>query len=235
MNDTSHILIVEDDLFVQSLLAAFLEKEGFRTSRASSGKEMLAMLDQVPVDLVLLDLNLPDEDGLTLARLIRARSRLPIVVLTAREGRDSRLAALEIGADDYLVKPFDPEELALRLRNLLSRTKGGGPAERPGADSKAVRFEGFTLDLANRSLTAPDGQAIALSPGEYNLMAALARAPGRVLSRGHLLDAVSRSEESPTERLIDVLVSRLRKKTNRRHLIATVPGLGYRFGARLEG
>ncbi|MCC7166845.1 MAG: response regulator transcription factor [Rhodospirillales bacterium] len=234
MNGASHILIVEDDLFVQSLLAAFLEKEGFRASRASSGKEMLAMLDQVPVDLVLLDLNLPDEDGLTLARLIRARSRLPIVVLTAREGRDSRLAALEIGADDYLVKPFDPEELALRLRNLLSRTKGGGLAERQGADSKAVRFEGFTLDLANRSLTAPDGQAIALSPGEYNLMAALARAPGRVLSRGHLLDAVSRSEESPTERLIDVLVSRLRKKTNRRDLIATVPGLGYRFGARLD-
>jgi two-component system torCAD operon response regulator TorR len=234
MTMAGHILIVEDDLFVQSLLAAYLEKEGFRTSRAASGKELLALLDLEPVDLVLLDLNLPDEDGLTLARQIRARSRLPIVVLTAREGRDSRLAALEIGADDYLIKPFDPEELVLRLRNLVARAKGNGAGDVAASAPKALRFEGFTLDLAGRTLTAPGGEAVTLSPGEYNLIAALARAHGRVLSRAHLLDAVSRSEESPTERLIDVLVSRLRKKTRKPTLIATVAGLGYRFGAKIE-
>ena len=121
----SHLLIVEDDEFVQQLLAAYLQNEGFKVSLAASGGEMLAILDKEPIHLVLLDLGLPDEDGLTLARQIRARSSLPIIVLTARKQRDDRLAALELGADDYVTKPCDPQELALRARNLLSRDTAG--------------------------------------------------------------------------------------------------------------
>ena len=122
---TKHLLIVEDDELVQSLLAAYMQNEGFKVSLAANGKEMLACIDSESIDLILLDLGLPDEDGLVLARQVRARSSLPIIVLTARKEQKDRLAALEIGADDYLTKPFDPEELVLRVRNMLGRTDSG--------------------------------------------------------------------------------------------------------------
>ena len=214
---------------VQSLLAAYLEDEGFAVSCALTGGEMRAVLNREAIHLILLDLTLPDEDGLVLARQVRARSTVPIIVLTARRGQDDRLAALDIGADDYMTKPFDPRELILRIRNLLGRS--GGDA----LEVSVLRFEGWVLDVAGRSLAAPDGRDVALTPGEFNLLAALAKAANRVLSRGFLLDAVSQDADLPSDRMIDVYVSRLRRKIEanpgKPRLIVTIPGHGYKLAA----
>ncbi len=233
-----HLLIVEDDELVQSLLAAYMQNEDFKVSLASTGKEMLACVDSESVDLVLLDLGLPDEDGLVLARQIRARSSLPIIVLTARKDQKDRLAALEIGADDYLTKPFDPEELVLRVRNLLGRSEKGDAGKALRDRPEVFKFEGWTLDAGGHSLTGPKGAKVSLTRAEFNLLAALARAPNRVLSRDYLLDAVSQDADAPTDRLIDVLVSRVRKKIEKNpkkpEIITTVVGCGYKFSAQVS-
>ena len=233
-----HLLIVEDDELVQSLLAAYMQNEDFKVSLAATGKEMLACIDSEPIDLVLLDLGLPDEDGLVLARQVRARSSLPIIVLTARKEQKDRLAALEIGADDYLTKPFDPEELVLRVRNLLSRTDQGPSEEALRERTEIFRFEDWALDAGAHSLTGPEDDKIPLTRAEFNLLAALARAPNRVLSRDYLLDAVSQDADAPTDRLIDVLVSRVRKKIEKNpkkpEIITTVVGCGYKFSAEIK-
>lgn len=233
-----HLLIVEDDELVQSLLAAYLENEGFTVSLAATGKEMLACIDSEATDLVLLDLGLPDEDGLVLARQVRARSSVPIIVVTARKEKQDRLAALEIGADDYLTKPFDPEELVLRVRNVLSRCGPADSRERLRERTEVFRFDGWTLDAGGHNLLDPGGDKVPLTRAELNLLAALARAPNRVLSRDHLLDAVSQDAEAATDRLIDVLVSRVRKKIEQDpknpRIITTVVGCGYKFSARLD-
>lgn len=230
-----HLLIVDDDEFVLTLLGAYLEVDGFRVSLVASGREMLAVLAKEPVHLILLDLGLPDEDGLALTRQIRARSSVPVIVLTGRQAPEDRLTALELGADDYLIKPCDPREIVLRIRNLLDRSAGVGSAASEAARRDVVNFDGWTLDLAGHSVTAPDGNDVPLTGAEFNLLAALARAPNRVLTRDHLLDAVSQNNEAPTDRTIDVVVSRLRKKIERDpakpSLIVTVRGCGYKFTA----
>jgi DNA-binding response OmpR family regulator len=227
------ILIVEDEEFVQALLSAFLSKEGFITALATTGKQMFAILDKDPVDLILLDLSLPDEDGLTLTRQIRARSSVPIIVLTARRGREDRLMALEMGANDYLLKPMDPEELVLRVRNMLNRPGDAGEATARERDNLKIAFDGWMLDITSHRLIDGDGKDVTLTRAEFNLLAALVRAPNRVLTRDFLLDAISRHDEAPTERVIDVLISRLRKKieSNPRQptRIVTVLGCGYKF------
>ncbi len=234
---SKHLLIVEDDELVQSLLAAYMQNADFKVSLAATGKEMLACIDSEPIDLVLLDLGLPDEDGLVLARQIRARSSLPIIVVTARKEQSDRLAALEIGADDYLTKPFDPEELVLRVRNLLGRTKGGGRDEALKERMETFQFEGWTLDTSGHNLTGPKDEKVDLTRAEFNLLAALAQAPNRVLSRDYLLDAVSQDADATTDRLIDVLVSRVRKKIEKNpkkpHIITTVIGCGYKFSVKV--
>ncbi|MAF94674.1 MAG: two-component system response regulator [Rhodospirillaceae bacterium] len=233
-----HLLIVEDDELVQSLLAAYMQNESFKVSLAGNGKEMLACIDSEAIDLILLDLGLPDEDGLVLVRQVRARSSLPIIVLTARKEQKDRLAALEIGADDYLTKPFDPEELILRVRNMLGRADTGTADEALRERTEVFRFEGWTLDAGGHSLTDGKGKKVPLTRAEFNLLAALARAPNRVLSRDYLLDAVSRDADAPADRLIDVLVSRIRKKIEKYpkkpEIIITVVGCGYKFSAQLE-
>jgi len=232
------LLIVEDDLMVQALLAAYLKREDFAISLATTGKEMLACADTEKLDLILLDLTLPDEDGLTLARQIRARSNLPIIVLTARLGKSDRLAALEVGADDYMTKPFDPEELILRIRNLLGRTQTSTPAQPVTDRPEIIQFAGWSMNLAAHSLTNPDGAQVPFTRAEFNLLAALTKAPNRVLSRAHLLDAVSQDADSPTDRLIDVLISRIRKKIEadprKPEIITTVLGCGYKFNAEID-
>ena len=234
----SHLLIVEDDEFVQQLLAAYLQNEGFKVSLAASGEEMLAILDTEPIHLVILDLGLPDEDGLALARQIRARSSLPIIVLTARKQRDDRITALELGADDYMTKPCDPRELALRARNLLSRAKAGTSPTEDWQTAHTARFEDWVVNLTAHTLVAPDGRDVHLTRSEFNLLAALVKAPNRVLTRDHLLDAVSRHGDTPSDRMIDVLVSRLRRKIEgdpkNPKLIVTVVGFGYKFSARVS-
>ncbi|NQU61508.1 MAG: response regulator transcription factor [Rhodospirillales bacterium] len=233
-----HLLIVEDDELVQSLLAAYMQNEDFKVSLAATGKEMLACIDSETIDLVLLDLGLPDEDGLVLARQVRARSSLPIIVLTARKEQKDRLAALEIGADDYLTKPFDPEELVLRVRNLLGRSESGATNEALKERTEIFKFEGWTLDAGGHSLTGPKDKNVSLTRAEFNLLASLARAPNRVLSRDYLLDAVSQDADAPTDRLIDVLVSRVRKKIEKNpkkpEIITTVIGCGYKFSVQVK-
>ena len=229
----SHLLVVEDDEMMQSLLSAYLEHEGYDVTGVITGKEMFAVLNKRQVNLILLDLGLPDEDGLALARKIRARSSIPIIIITARQNIDDRLSGLDIGADDFLTKPFDPRELVLRVGNVLKRasdTRGDTPQVRS--------FDGWLLDLSSRTLTAPDGSDVHLTGGEFNLIAALANAPNRVLSRDHLLDAVTHDDEPPSDRMIDVFVSRLRKKIEKDPrkpvYIVTVPGHGYKFTGKLE-
>ncbi|MEE8213574.1 MAG: response regulator [Alphaproteobacteria bacterium] len=233
-----HLLIVEDDELVQSLLAAYIQNEGFKVSLAANGKEMLACIDSESIDLILLDLGLPDEDGLVLARQVRARSSLPIIVLTARKEQKDRLAALEIGADDYLTKPFDPEELVLRVRNMLGRTDTGTANETLQGRTEVFRFEGWTLDAGDHSLIDGKDKKVSLTRAEFNLLAAMVKAPNRVLSRDYLLDAVSQDADAPTDRLIDVLVSRVRKKIEKDPkkpgIITTVVGCGYKFSAQLK-
>lgn len=230
-----HLLVVEDDELVQSLMGAYLRRDGFEISLATTGKEMLAAIDSEPIDLVLLDLNLPDEDGLSLARQVRARSRLPIIVITARREKSYRMAALEIGADDYLTKPFDPDELVLRVRNLIGRSHAGNDGK---AAQETYRFDGWEVIVDSRSVHDPKGTPVTFTRAEFNLLAALVKAPNRVLSRTHLLDAISHDADSPTERLIDVLVSRIRKKIepNPRapRYIATVVGCGYKFAPPVD-
>jgi DNA-binding response OmpR family regulator len=232
------LLIVEDDEMVQSLLSAYLQRENFLISLAATGKEMLACADSEKLDLILLDLGLPDEDGLTLTRQIRARSNIPIIVLTARQGKSDRLAALEVGADDYMTKPYDPEELILRIRNLLGRTAVKDGPNDISSLQEVFQFSGWRMDLAARTLTSPTDQQVSFTRAEFNLMAALAKAPNRVLSRAHLLDAISQDADSPTDRLIDVLISRIRKKIEanprRPEIIITVLGCGYKFNTDLN-
>lgn len=226
-----HILIVEDEEFVLALMGAYLSDAGFKISLAANGREMLALIDKEKVDLILLDLGLPDEDGLVLTRQVRARSSVPIIVLTGRTAHEDRLAALEMGADDYLTKPCDPREIVLRARNILDRSAGAGrQAEKP---ADIVNFNNWTLDIASHTITDTSGETLPLTPAEFNLLTCFVRAPNRVLTRDHLLDAVSRYDDSPTDRMIDVLVSRLRKKIEddprNPAFIITIRGCGYKF------
>lgn len=226
----NRLLIVEDDKFVQDLLADCLVNEGYEVAKAETGKAMFDTLDKEDIHLVLLDLTLPDEDGLALARKVRARSFIPIIVLTSREEREDRLAALEIGADDYMTKPCDIKELSLRVRNLLMRS-GFGTQE--GLQEEVYEIDGWTLNVKAGALTSPKGDDVVLPRTEFDLLSALLKASNRVLSRNFLLDAVSRGEDSASERMIDVLISRLRKRfetdpKNPQHII-TVPGRGYKI------
>lgn len=232
MSTPPHVVVAEDDPFVQELLAAHLRSAGFRATAVATGHELLSTLDSAPTNVVLLDLGLPDEDGLVLMRQIRARSSIPVVVLTARKSREDRISALELGADDYLTKPCDPAELVLRLRNLLNRYAGPREHGRK-ARSEVLRFRSWTMDLAARTVTDAAGTEISLSRSEFNLLSALARAANRVMSRGQLLDAICQYDSAPSERMIDVLIARLRRKleanARKPEIIKTVVGLGYKF------
>lgn len=231
MNKKLHLLVVEDDEQMQSLLSVYLEQEGYDITGVTTGKDMFSALNKRPANLILLDLTLPDEDGLTLARQLRARSDIPIIIMTARQSMEDRLAGLDIGADDFLTKPFDPRELVLRVRNVLKRSSDDSDNE-----TRTIDFDDWRLDLSARTLTAPDDSDVALTGGEFNLLVALAKAPNRVLSRDHLLDAVVRDNEPPSDRMIDVFVSRLRKKIEKNPrkpvYIVTVPGHGYKFAGQ---
>ena len=206
-------------------MSSLLEMEGFATARAGTAMQALAELERVSISAILLDLGLPDEEGLALLRKLQRRTAAPVIVVTASEGIDERLAALELGADDFVVKPVEPRELILRLKRAI---RGSDPVER-------TKFEaaGWSLDLASRVLRDPKGISVVLRRAEFNLLAALFQARGRVLTRDQLLDAISSGAEAPTERTVDVLVSRVRKKTGAlgTGLIVTVAGVGYTLRA----
>jgi len=240
MEPGPHILVVDDDREIRDLLARFLARHGLRVTTARDGAEMLRLLDERKIDLVVLDLMLPGEDGLALTRRLReARSTMPIVMLTAMGEETDRIVGLEMGADDYVAKPFNPRELLARIKAVLRRVQGGGAEEGEVAEPRVrLRFEGWILDLATRDLLSPDGVMIGLSAGEFGLLQVFVEHPRRVLSRDQLLDFARGRTAAPFDRSIDIQVSRLRRRlgddAKDPQLIKTVRGGGYLFTAQVD-
>ena len=228
------LLVVDDDADIRTLLAEQLGKAGFTVSTAANGAEMRQALERERVDLVVLDLNLPREDGLTLCRDLRARSGLPVIMLTARSGPIDRIVGLEMGADDYVPKPFEPRELVARIRNVLRRT-GAAPLPLEATGSGRATFGGWTFDLEKRHLVDSAGRVVSLSGAEYRLLRAFVAEPNRVLTREYLVARSSGRPYSSQQRAIDLQISRLRHKLGddlaEASLIKTVRNEGYVLAA----
>lgn len=233
MSQPAHILVVDDDHEIRTLLAEYLEKNGLRVSVARDGKEMHRVLERARVDLVVLDILLPGDDGLTLCRSLRASSQLPIIMLTARGDDVDRILGLELGADDYVPKPFKPRELLARITAVLRRTTHVLREPLP-ADVRCYRFAGWRLDTTARALTDEGGSTVALSGAEFRLLAVLLAHAGQVLSRLQLMELLRGRDLDPFDRSIDQRVSRLRQilRDDARSplIIKTVYGEGYVIG-----
>ncbi|SEQ58346.1 response regulator [Thalassovita taeanensis] len=237
---TQTILIVDDDMQLTSFLSRFLIKHGFAAKTASSGAQTHASLARTDFDLIVLDLNLPDEDGLEIARKIRQVSQTPIIMLTARDEVFDRIVGLELGADDYLTKPYEPRELLARIKAVLRRA----PALRDAAADQALiaqkmTFAGLELDISERRLRGIDDErAIPLTGAEYTLLKALAESAGTVLARAKIMDALYGNSTTVTDRAIDAHVARLRRKIDGENagtsLIQAVHGEGYVFATAVE-
>ena len=232
-----HLLVVDDDREIRDLLSRFLARHGYRVTAARNGREMHQALADWAIDLIVLDLMLPGEDGLELCRELRARSAVPVIMLTAMGEETDRIVGLELGADDYLTKPFNSHELLARVRAVQRRAADRPP--RPGrADGSAMRFAGWTLNLAQRRLESPDGVRVDLTSGEFDLLSALAEHPQRVLGRDQLLDLTRGRAASLFDRSVDVQIGRLRRKIEadpkEPQLIKTVRGGGYIFTPNVE-
>src|ERR1700728_1356982 len=233
-----HILVVDDDPQIRELLQDYLTQNEMRVSVTSTGKEMSATLTEHAIDLVVLDLRVAGEDGMTLARKLREESAIPIVMLTGVRDEADRVMGLELGADDYLTKPFSPRELLARIRTVLRRTKGAALAQARERKVRAYRFAEFELNLRTRRLKQLDGRPIDLTNGEFILLAALLAAPQRVLTRDQLLEASRVYDNEVYDRSIDVQVARLRPKieadSSHPQLIVTERGVGYTFNCTVE-
>jgi two-component system, OmpR family, response regulator len=234
-----HILAVDDDPSMRELIANYLTNHGFGVSTAATGEEMARIIAEDLVDLVVLDLQLAQEDGLQLVNELRTRSTLPIIVITGHWRDDvDRIVGLELGADDYLTKPFNLRELLARVRAVLRRVEPG-PAP-PPVDSKdtTYRFAGWELNLRTRRLTSPTGTSVGLTIGEFSLLSAFLRSPQQVLSREQLLTATHLHDEEVFDRSIDVQILRLRRKLeidpSAPELIKTERGAGYVFDAPVQ-
>lgn len=231
--DKKKVLVVDDDEKLRDLVIRFLTKEGFQVAGVGSGQKMDDHLTRHPVDLIVLDLMLPGEDGLSIARRLRANGTIPILMLSARGEEIDRIIGLEVGADDYLAKPFNPRELSARVKAILRRTQD---FRQPGAydaqSMESYRFGEFTLNLTTNSLSRGN-EPVALTSGEFSLLEAFVKNPNRVLSRDHLIELIKGYERSPFDRSIDVRVTRLRRKLERNpdrpQFIRTVWGKGYIF------
>jgi len=233
-----HILVIDDDPDIRQLVVEYLGKNDMRVSVGSSGKEMFEVFDREAIDLVLLDLKLPGEDGMHLARLLRERATVPIVLLTGRSEEADRVMGLELGADDYVTKPFSPRELLARLRAVLRRYQVQATLPERDNTRRAFRFSGWELNLRTRRLLAPDGHSVELSNGEFSLLNALCRAPQRVLTRDQLLSMSRLHEAEVYDRTVDVQIRRLRLKIepdqSKPVLIVTERGAGYRLASDVE-
>lgn len=231
-----HILVVDDDREIRDLLSRFLIKHGLRVTAARDGQEMMRALGECGIDLVVLDVMMPGEDGLSLCRRLRAQSSLPVIMLTAMGEDTDRIIGLEMGADDYVAKPFNPRELLARIKAVLRRTQSLPTAAAPD-EADVLRFDGWALDLGSRRLTSPEGEDVTLSTGEYELLYAFVTHPRRVLSRDQLLDLARGRSAVPFDRSIDIQVMRLRRKIEpdpkEPRLIKTVRGGGYIFAAEV--
>jgi len=235
MPPPEHILIVDDDAEIRNLLRDYLERNGLRATAVADGRGMRAALDTGRFDLVVLDLMLPGEEGLTLCRDLRAHSDLPVIMLTARTEETDRIVGLEIGADDYVAKPFNPRELLARIKAVMRRTRAL-PLVPKRLETRHLRFAGWTLDLPRRQLLSPSGVVVPLSGGEYRMLKIFLDHPNRVLSRDQLLDLARGREALPFDRSIDVQVGRLRRRLadEAATLIQTVRGEGYVLAAEVE-
>ena len=234
---TDHLLVVDDDTEIRTLLSEYLERNGYRVSTAADGKAMWAMLEAKKPDLVVLDVMMPGEDGLTLCRNLRARSSIPIIMLTARGEETDRIVGLEMGADDYLAKPFNPRELVARVKSVLRRSRSL-PENLAPEEVKTIRFAGWALEVKARHLVSKDGVVVPLSGVEFKLLRAFLAHPNKVLTRDQLIDLMMSREAAPFDRAIDVQVSRLRNRleddAKSPQLIKTVRGEGYVLAANVE-
>jgi two-component system OmpR family response regulator len=235
MTQIDHLLIVDDDPDIRELLATYLTKGGYRVSAARDGHQMWQQLERNRIDLVVLDVMLPGDDGLTLCRNLRGKSNVPIIMLTARGEEMDRILGLEMGADDYLPKPFNPRELQARIKALLWRARS--LLEGPESGEK-IRFSGWTLDTSARHLVAEDGVIVSLSGAEYKLLRIFLERPRRVLSRDQLMGLLEGRDWAPDERTVDIQISRLRKRlredAREPQLLKTVRGEGYVLSCKVE-
>ena len=234
----AHILVVDDDPQIRELLQEYLAENELRVSVALNGAQMSRILADEVIDLVILDLRLAGEDGMTIARTVRVQSAIPIIMLTGVRDEADRVMGLELGADDYLTKPFSPRELLARIRTVLRRTKSTAVAQAQRREVRAYRFADFELNLRTRRLRQRDTQNIELTNGEFNLLAALLAAPERILTRDQLLDASRVYDNEVYDRSIDVQVLRLRRKIeadpSQPQFIVTERGVGYIFKSPVE-
>lgn len=228
----AHIVIVEDDPVTRAKLAAYFNTAGYRVSEAEDGEAMREIIAASPADLLMIDIQLPGEDGLRLTREQRERSEVGIILVTGRSDTIDRIVGLEVGADDYVTKPFDQRELLARVKNLLRRVQKTMPNE---ASASVRRFQGWTLDLSLRTLAGKDKAFVDLTRAEFKALALLAANPGKVLSRDRLLREISRRDWDPSDRTVDVVIRRLRHKlgddSKHPRLIITSHGEGYLFAA----
>jgi two-component system OmpR family response regulator len=232
----AHILVVDDDVAIRELINEYLTENNFQVSVAETGADMDKVLSAEIVDLVILDLKLPDEDGLAIARRLRESLDLPIIILTGRKEEVDRVMGLELGADDYVTKPFSNRELLARVRAVLRRTESKR-ASRRGEKVRAYRFSSWELNTGTRKLRAPDGRNVELTNSEYALLIAFLKSPGRILSRDQLLES-SRLHDDIYDRSIDVQILRLRRKIeespNSPKMIRTERGAGYYLDSKVE-
>jgi len=234
----AHILAVDDDPSVLKMIADYLTDNEMRVTALASGREIADVMAREMVDLVVLDLRLPGEDGMQIARKLRDQSGIPIIMLTGRKDEADRVMGLELGADDYLTKPFSPRELLARIRALLRRSRSQETVADGLQKLRAYRFAGWELNVRLRRLTSPGGEPVTLTNNEFNLLAAFLAAPQRVLSRDQLLGLSRLHNDEVYDRSIDVQVGRLRKKIQpdetQPPLIRTERGAGYVFTAGVE-
>lgn len=237
-DQATSILIVDDDHDIRSLLSDILKSNGLEVFQAEDGRAMFDVLKSRSIDLIVLDLNLPEVDGLTLCRQLRETSNLPVIMLTAKTNPLERVIGLETGADDYVCKPFEPLELLSRIRSVLRRSKSTQEGTEQSQAPEKITFAGWTLDLTGRHLINPQGVIISLSGAEYRLLRIFLDHPNRILSRDQLMDLIHGRDVSPFDRSIDLQVSRLRQRiegdTKSPALIKTVRNEGYVLTAKVE-
>jgi len=235
MSDAQHIAILDDDPEIRSLLEQNLRGASFEVSTASNGRDLKTILEHQTIDLIVLDLMLPGEDGLTICRELRAESNIPIIMLTAMTHEADRIIGLEMGADDYLTKPFSPRELVARIKATLRRQ--GMVTTQSEDRRRTAMFEGWKLDVVRRELRDPDDVLVDLTSGEFDLLAALIERPNRLMTRDLLLDITKGRQADVFDRSIDITISRLRQKIEEDpknpQFIKTVRGKGYIFSAEI--
>lgn len=232
----AHIVIVEDDPVTRAKLSAYFTAEGYRVSEAEDGEVMRDILAADPADLLMIDIQLPGEDGLKLTRELRARSEVGIILVTGRSDTVDRIVGLEIGADDYVTKPFDQRELLARVKNLLRRVRASAPVRSVTGQKRS--FQGWSFDLASRTLVSAEGKFTDLTRAEFKALSLLTANAGQVLTRDRLLHEIANRDWDPADRTVDVVIRRLRKKLGddprQPRLIVTSHGEGYLFAVPLH-